>query len=393
MKVLLLGVGMQGKAALHDLVHSEAVLEIIAADVDLEALQKHVSDRSFGSKVRCEPLDASQRTSIDKLMAMAPNVVIDLLPVPYMDGVAASALEHGVHLLNTNFVSPAIKDLAGEALAADVTILPEFGLDPGIDLLLLGEAMRSLDSVDEIASYGAGLPELEAADNPLRYKVTWTFDGVLRAYYRPARVKRNGAVVEIKANEVFRSQNVHAMDIEGLGELEAYPNGDALKYAAWAGIDPDKLRNLGAYSMRWPGHSELWSKLVDLHLLDDEPVMVKGVEVDRRSFLAAVIGPHIQLGDQERDVAVVRIEARGLKDGRRMRAAYQLLDRRDLETGFTAMSRTVGFTASIGAQLIGTGRITKRGLLAPARDIPYELLMGELAQRGISISSELGECE
>ncbi len=393
MRVLLLGVGMQGKAALHDLAHSQVVREIIAGDLDLEALEKHVSDSGYGSKVRCEHLDASKRKGVDWLMALAPDVVIDLLPVPYMVNVATSAVEHGVHVLNTNYVSAGIRDLARKARTAGITILPEFGLDPGIDLVLLGEAMRSLDSVDEIASYGAGLPELEAADDPLRYKVTWTFEGVLRSYHRPARLLRDGEVVEIKENEVFKRQNVHTVEIEELGAMETYANGDALEYAARAGIDTDKLRNLGCYSMRWPGHSELWSKLVDLHLLDDEPVNVDGVRVDRKRFLAAAIEPHIQLRDQERDVAIVRVEVRGKKAGKRTRAVYQLLDRRDLETGFTAMSRTVGFTASIGAQMIGTGKITRRGLLTPARDIPYELLVGELAQRGISITSELAECE
>ncbi len=51
-------------------------------------------------------------------------------------------------------------------------------MDPGIDLVLLGEAVRSLDHVEEIISYGAGFPEPEATDNPLKYKVTWTFEGV-----------------------------------------------------------------------------------------------------------------------------------------------------------------------------------------------------------------------
>ncbi len=54
----------------------------------------------------------------------------------------------------------------------NLTILPEFGMDSGIDLVLLGEVVRSLDNVEEIISCGAGFPELEAVDNPLKYKVT-----------------------------------------------------------------------------------------------------------------------------------------------------------------------------------------------------------------------------
>ena len=49
-KVLLLGVGMQGKAALHDLVRSGEA-EVVAADRDLEALKAHVESRRYDDRV------------------------------------------------------------------------------------------------------------------------------------------------------------------------------------------------------------------------------------------------------------------------------------------------------------------------------------------------------
>ena len=124
---------------------------------------------------------------------------------------------------------------------------------------------------------------------------------------------------------------------------------------------------------------------MDLHLLDDEPVEVDGVAVDRRRFLARAIEPHIRLGDRERDVIVLVVEVVGTRGGRRARIRRQLVEYRDLETGLTAMSRTVGFTASIGAQLLGGGRIDGRGLLSTARDVPFDLFAEELARRGIRL--------
>jgi saccharopine dehydrogenase-like NADP-dependent oxidoreductase len=122
-------------------------------------------------------------------------------------------------------------------------------------------------------------------------------------------------------------------------------------------------------------------------LLDDEPALVDGVAVDRKRFLAAVIEPHIRYEASERDVVVVRIDVRGRKDGRRTRLVHQVIDRRDLETGHTAMSRTVGYTASIGAQMIACGQIAKPGLLSPVNDVPYDLLIRELQKRGIQVTS------
>jgi saccharopine dehydrogenase-like NADP-dependent oxidoreductase len=296
-----------------------------------------------------------------------------------------------MHLVNAFYAVPEVREVAAEAEAQEVTILPEFGMDPGVDLVLLGEAVRSLDHVEDIITYGAGFPEPGAADNPLNYKVTWTFEGVLKSYLRAGRVVRDGQVVDIKDTEMFNPQNIHEIEIAGLGRLEAFPNGDALEYADLLGIERSTLQNLGRYVLRWPGHCALWRTLVGLHLLDSEPVMVDGAVVDRMRFLAAVIEPHIQYRDDERDVVVVRVDVKGGKDGCKKRAVYQVIDRRDLKTGFTAMSRTVGYTASIGAQMIASGEITKRGVLSPVNDIPFVPFAQELRKRDIRITSEFKE--
>ena len=387
MRILLLGVGMQGKAALHDLAASEAVEQIIAADRDFDALVDHVDHQGYGEKVISQPVDAGDPASIERLLAGQPDVVIDLMPVTFHDVVAHIAVDHGVHLVNASYATPELASLAGEAEDKGITILPEFGMDPGIDLVLLGEAVRSLDSVEEIVTYGAGFPEPAAATGPLKYKVTWTFEGVLRSYLRAGRVIREGRIVDIGATEMFLPQNIHEVELEGLGRLEAFPNGDALKYARLLGIDPSKLRNLGRYVLRWPGHCALWQTLVALHLLDDEPAIVDGIAVDRKRLLAAAIEPHIQYGPQERDIVVVRIDVTGWKDGKRTRILHEVIDLRDLETGHTAMCRTVGYTASIGAQMIASSKITKRGLLSAVNDIPYGPFARELQKRDIQIRS------
>jgi len=355
MNILLLGAGMQGKAALHDLWQSPAVARIVVADKDLPALQKYVRSRRYGKKVSCAYVDAGKKASGRGLMKPRPAVVLDLLPSRFSGAAAAAALRAGANLVNTVYVLPEVRKLAAAIRAGGLTFLPEFGMDPGIDLVLLGRAVGLFDSVDAIASYGAGFPEAAAATNAIRYKVTWTFEGVLRAYMRGGRLVRGGRIVEIGGREMFSPENIHEITIPGLGRFEAYANGDAVPYARALGIDPSRLQGLGRYACRWPGHCAFWKKLVDLHLLDDEPLTVDGVTVNRRRFLAAAMEPYIRLGEKERDVAVIRVDVTGMKQGKRMRAVLQVIDRRDLATGFTAMSRTVGYTASIGAQLFGIG--------------------------------------
>jgi saccharopine dehydrogenase-like NADP-dependent oxidoreductase len=388
MKALLLGIGMQGKAALYDLVHSADVSDITVADRDFEALQTYVGDRHYRDRVRCERVDAASAESLTRLMSQRPDVAIDLMPAAFHNNVAVAAVKYGVHLVNASYTTPEIKALDGEARAKGTAILPEFGMDPGIDLVLLGEAVRSLDQVEEIITYGAGFPEPIAAYNPLKYKVTWTFEGVLRSYQRAGRVIRDGKLVEFRDTEMFNPEHIHQVELGELGRLEAFPNGDALKYAELLGIDVPGLRNLGRYVLRWPGHCAFWKMLVDLHFLDDEPVVVGGQAVDRKGFLSALLEPQIQYGEGERDVVVVRIDVKGKKGAEKKHAIYQVIDYRDLTTGFTAMSRTVGFTASIGAQMIAAGKIRRSGLLSPVNDVSYAIFVEELRKREIHVTSE-----
>jgi len=388
MRVLLLGVGMQGKVALHDLVHSPGVDQITVADKDVDALHAYVETRGYGPRVRAEIVDGAAAGTVNRLMALGADVVIDLMPVRFHSTVAEAAVAHGVHLVNASYPTPEMRAMSDRARASGVTLLPEFGMDPGIDLVLLGEAVRSLDSIESVITYGAGFPEPRAADNPLQYKVTWTFEGVLRSYYRAGRVIRGGRVVEFGETEMFAPEHLHDLDLPGLGRLEAFPNGDAVHYAELLGLNLDGLEEVGRYVLRWPGHSALWKTLVDLHFLDEAPLLVDGHSVDRRRFLEALLEPQLQYRPDERDVVVVRIDVKGRKDGAARRVVYQVIDYRDLETGFTAMSRTVGFTASIGAQMIGAGAIAKRGLLSAVHDVPYGPFVDELRRRGIEVTTE-----
>lgn len=389
MKVLLLGIGRQGEAALHDLLQSGDVSRVIVGDVDRAALEMHAGPRRHDERVSCETIDAGDPAALERLLARSIDVVVDLLPVRFHAAVARAAIRNGVHFVDASYVTSEIEELDGAARAASLTILPEFGMDPGIDLVLLGEAVRSLDTVKEIVSYGAGFPAPGAARNPIRYKATWTLEGVLRSYYRPSRVIRNGRTIEIGATETFDPGHIHEVEIEGLGRLEAFPNGDANAVVRTLGLDTARLERVERCVLRWPGHSAFWKSLVDLHLLDDEPVEVDCVAIDRKRFLAAVLEPHLVYNDDEDDLVVVRVEVKGTRDGRPERALCQVIDRRDRKTGHTAMSRTVGYTASIGAFMIGSGRISEHGVLSPLRDIPFDVFVDELAKRGINVTCDL----
>jgi lysine 6-dehydrogenase len=387
MHVLLIGTGMQGRAALHHLASSPDVTAITAADRDVGAACRFAEARGYASRVTWVTVDARDPAALGALFTDRPDVVIDLLPVPFIGAVASAAVESAVPLVNTFYVTPELRAVDAVARARGITLLPELGMDPGIDLLLLGDAARRFDRILEILCYGAGVPEPAATNNPLKYKISWTFEGVLRSYRRPACLVQDGRVVHLPETAQFAPENGHTVAVNDVGTLEAFPNGDVLPYLHLLGVDPSGVRRAGRFAMRYPGHSAFWKTMVDLHLLDDEAVVVDGVAVNRRRFLAAALEPHLQYTPGERDLGILRVEVAGTRDGARSRVVHQVVDRLDPQTGLSAMSRLVGFTASIGAQMIVRGDIRGGGIRSPLVDVPFAPFARALGDCGITITT------
>lgn len=384
MKALVMGMGMQGKAVVHDLEQSAIVGEVVVADSQAENARAYVGRKGF-RKVQVVGLDAAQPEAVDRLVRETkPQVLICMLPPNFQPALARAAIRAGVHYASSSYTG-ALTELDGAAREKGVTLLPEMGMDPGIDLILGRLAVDELDVVHGLRSYGAGLPEPACkGDNPIGYKITWTFEGVLKAYMRPARLLRDGKEIAIPAGQIFRPENGHAFEVPGVGAMDAYPNGDALHYIEVFGLGPE-LREMGRYAMRWPGHNPFWNAMAELGFLDETPRRIGGVDLSPRRFVVEHLAPRLQFEDTERDLVVIRVEAWGLKGGQPRRATYELVDYRDLSTGLFAMNRTVGFTTSIAAQLVLSGQIRKAGLLNPARDLSAAAVAEELKKRGMRI--------
>ncbi len=78
----------------------------------------------------------------------------------------------------------------------------------------------------------------------------------------------------------------------------------------------------------------------------------------------------------------------GTKDKKRMRFTSTMLIERNLDTGIMAMSKGVGYTASIVAKMLVRGDIKEKGVLSPLKHIPVKKFMNSLKKRGIEIKEE-----
>ncbi len=380
MRILCLGIGMQGRAVVTDLAASPAVTRVVAADSARADLERFVA--SLGNpRVVAAALDVRQRDAVLREMRSVDAVVV-LLPKRFEAALARLAIEAGIHYVNASYASPELVKLDAEARERGVALVPECGMDPGLDHVMAGMAADELDELRELYCYGGGLPEPAAADGPLRYKISWSFADVLRSYHRPARLVIDGESITVPAEEIFAAEHLRHVVIDGLGRLEGFPNADLVHLLETLGVS-GTIRQAGRYSLRYPGHSALWKTWVDLGFLSEEPVRSGGGEISPRQFLVDLLEPQLHYRDGERDVVVLRIEALGSADGAERRVIYQLIDWR--QGGLLAMQRTVGFTASIVAQMLTQGLITRRGLLSTARDLPLDAFLRELRRRGIAI--------
>lgn len=393
MKAIVLGMGQQGKATIHDLESSDIVKEIIAADLflseeSLAEANRFLSTRKY-KKTSTWRLNVSENSNLAaEFTAVKADIVICMLPIALALTVAEAALKAGIPFVSSNYTYDLVQ-LHELAIKSNNIILPEMGLDPGIDLIMGRLAVDALDVVHGLNSYGGGIPAPECVDtSPIRYKISWVFDRVLDVYVRQSEMLKCGKSTTVPGTELFKEENFHVIEFDGVGKVEAYPNGDALRYIEIFDLDSD-LQEMGRYALRWQGHSQFWRTMVELGLLEEKPVTVDGAQVSPRAFLAKCLAPKLQFGKYERDVALLRVEAWGLKDNHKVKVTYDLVDYRDIETGLFAMNRTVGFTCSIAAQMILSGKITEPGVLSPVRHVPPHEFMKEIEARGMQIDQKI----
>ncbi len=384
--VVLGGLGLQGRAAVIDLLRSPQVSEVVCADAHTRGAES-LAALEGSAKLTCRTLDAGAPRAMADLLGRGADAAVDLLPIRFMRAAFEAAVDTGVPLVSTNYAHPLV-DLDAPARRRGVVLMPECGLDPGIDLVIMGEAVRRFDTLTRLDSYCGGIPERSACDNPLGYKISWNFEMVLTSQMRSSRFVRDGNILEVPAAEQHETDMNHEIEFPGLGRLEAIPNGDAVAYVERLGLG-GTIRDAGRYSLRWPGWRAFWRVAKGLGLLEEAPVPGLPGAITPKQFLVRHLEPRLQYGPAERDLTPMVNVFEGRIQGRPGRLTTHLLIARDLDSGLLGMNIGVGFTASVVAQMIAGGQIVDPGLRSPVRDIPYRPFVDALGARGIHIAEEL----
>src|SRR5690606_3389813 len=312
----ILGSGRQGTAAAYDLaVHGDAA-SILLADLHREAAERSAArvNRLAGRQVAAAAaVDVRDTDAVVELLR-AGRIDAFISGVPYFFNLplAHAAVRAGASMAdfggNTEQTRAQL-GLDAEARAAGIPLTPDCGQVPGLGNSPCAYTMSLFDECRDLIMYDGGIP---AAPRPAwNYILTFNIEGLTNEYFGPTVFIRDGELVEMGC---FRDDEYELIDFgEGIGTLEAFTTagGTSTMPFTWAG----KLRTLQNKTIRWPGHFAQWKAFSDAGLIDLEPVEVDGQMVVPRNLLHAVLGPKIYAEPGERDLVIVRILGRGLKDG------------------------------------------------------------------------------
>ncbi|NXC15410.1 AASS protein, partial [Corythaeola cristata] len=267
-KVLLLGSGYVSGPVLEYLTRDSNV-DITVASVMEEQLEQLTKKYSNITSVHMDVIKHEEKLSS---LVKKQDLVISLLPYSAHPLVAKKCIDNKVDLVTASYLTPAMKELQESAEAAGITVITEMGLDPGLDHML---AMECIDKAKEVGatvvsytSFCGGLPAPEHSDNPLRYKFSWSPQGVLLNTVQSATYLKNGEIINIPAGGALLD-SVTPMDFFPGLNLEGFPNRDSTKYAEPYGIQTAHTLLRG--TLRYKGYSKTMGGFVKLGLINPDP--------------------------------------------------------------------------------------------------------------------------
>ena len=436
-RALLLGSGLVSKPLIRYLLEHDIRLTVVTPLLD-----KAVSLIDGHPLGTARYWTADDRDELDRLIN-THDLAISLLPAPMHPMVARHCLRYGKPLVTTSYVSPQMQRLDAKARDAGVVFLNELGVDPGIDHM---SAMRVINRIKEeggvvrcFRSYCGGLPSPTFNDNPWGYKFSWSPLGVLRAGTASARYRKAGELINLSPEHLFL--DTHMLWFDGVGELEAYPNRDSIKYSELYGLS--NATSMFRGTLRYPGWCKTMRRVGELGLLDmsqrpdlpgltwaqlmselvscpecdlqarvadhlwlmpDDPTMRKlewlGVfsdtPVDEQSTSLAEALSNLMLtrmiyGEKDQDMIVMHHAFTAQYDRGLERTTATMITYGE-PGGDSSMARTVGLPAAIAARLVLQGELKLTGgVHRPLTPEIYNPILDELETLGIKLKETTHE--
>jgi lysine 6-dehydrogenase len=356
-RYVVLGAGRQGAALAYDLARAGEAERILLADVDPERvrnalvrLEKLVPDREgLFAGVIC---DVTKPAEVAMTVSGA-HVVLSAAPyrynVPLTDAAIAAHASFCDLGGNTEVVRQQLTRHE-RAAAAGVSIVPDCGLAPGLANTLAAHGIASMDEPRHVQLRCGGLPE--EAVGALGYKLVFNFDGLVNEYSGHGHFLRDGVPVDVPA--LTELEEIEFPPPVGRCEAAVTSGGTSTCAETYAG----RLQSYDYKTVRYPGHFKAMRALFELGCFEQQVITGDGTELEPRVVLRKLVEDRLAYPDV-RDLVVLRCTVIGQHQGKPCTRRYDLFDRHDDRTGFTAMERTTAFPAALVAVM------QARGMVAP----------------------------
>ena len=370
-RLVVLGAGRVGRLIAADLAN-DAGLTVTLVDVAEDALA--ASNGSAGiATVRA---DLSSESEVARVVNDA-DAVVGAVPGRIGLGVLRAVVRAGKPIADISFTPEDPGALDAEARRGGVPVVVDIGVAPGISNLLVGRSVADLDTANSVRILVGGLPDRRVW--PWEYRSVFSPTDVIEEYTRPARIRVGG--VEVVREPLSERELV---DLPEVGTVEAFLT-DGLRTLLRT-IDAP---NLIEKTLRWPGHAEKIQALRETGFFADDEVDLDGARIAPRALSEHLLFRSWEPAPEDTEFTVLRVEVQGRRDGRDVRITWDLLDRTDVVTGATSMSRTTGFPCALVARMLAGGAWAEPGVHPPeslGRDagVTTAILDG-LASRGVRV--------
>lgn len=291
-KVLVLGCGKIGRLVV-PLLAKSGDYSVTAADVNLGAAQKAVQDKSGLQlpNTSALQLDLTNQAALQNAMN-GQTYVLSCAPFHCNVGIATAAKQSGTHYLDLTEDVATTKAVRSMAQQGQTAFIPQCGLAPGFISIVANGLIQTFDSVEHIKMRVGALPKYP--HNALKYNLTWSTEGLINEYGNPCEAVVNGQMTLLQPLEGLEN-----FSVDGL-EYEAFNTSGGLGTLAetFAG----KANSLDYKSVRYPGHREIISLLMnDLKLNDDRETLKKIFER--------------ALPTTQQDVVLIMVTVQGMRNG------------------------------------------------------------------------------
>jgi len=382
MKVVIMGCGNIGSVAAEDFSTSMSRVQVVVADKD-EAKARAVAQKINRSNVSWIQIDATNNDKLTNTL-MDYDLVMGFLPGKLGYNLAEACLKAGRNLVDVSYMPESPLTLNDKAAKANVTIIPDCGLAPGISNVLVGNAVKKLDRTLAVHIMVGGLPEKPIP--PLGYIVTWSPENLIDEYERNAKIVKDGIKVEVEA-----LTGLEEVEFPGFGRLEAFYT-DGLRTL------PDTIKNVDEMwekTLRYSGHAEKIKLLKALGFFEEKEIKIDSVSVSPRRLTVKLFAEKLSK-PKINDVVALKVEVCGIRNDKKKCYSYHLLDYSDEKRGITAMARTTAYPASIMAQLMLRGIIKEKGVVPPEKigmnDEICKMFLEGLKKHGVRITEQEIAC-